>query len=76
MDCWRPRRQDPKVCSKKLGEIPSPTPLIIGMQELKTSFVLTSIEMNVIQPDYHCIISLPFEGEEELPSSTTYPWNL
>lgn len=40
-----------------------PTPLIIGLQELKTSFFLTSIAMNVIQLDYNKIISLSFEGK-------------
>lgn len=40
-----------------------PIPLIIGIQELKTSFFLTFVTMNVIQPDYMRVISLPFEGK-------------
>lgn len=40
-----------------------PTPLITGLQELKTSFFLTFVAMNVIKPDYHRVISLPFEGK-------------
>lgn len=41
----------------------APIPLLIDIQELKTSHFATSISMNVIQPDYCKIISLPFEGK-------------
>lgn len=49
----------------------SPTPLVIGLQELKTAHFLTTVVMNVIQPDYHHIISLPFEGPFEGKGGTT-----
>lgn len=38
-----------------------PPPLIIGPQELKTYFFLTVVALNVIHPNYHRVISLPFE---------------
>lgn len=49
----------------------SPIPLIVGLQELKIAHFLTSIALNIIQLDYQHVISLLFEGKEELLSSIT-----
>lgn len=45
----------------------SPPPLVIGLQELKTTHFLTIVALNVIKLDYHRIISLPFEGRGGTP---------
>lgn len=46
-----------------MGQIPLHFPLIIGLQELKTTHFVTMVTMNVIQPDYQWVISLPHEGK-------------
>lgn len=39
-----------------------PLPKILGIQEIRASPFLTDVALNLILPDYNCVVSLPNDG--------------
>lgn len=55
------------VVRKWIKSLPN-EPIILGLQELKTSSFFTTIALNTILPDYHRIVSLLDEGKGDTTS--------